>query len=135
MRVKKSRIMSSVFCYTGLFILFSCGRFPQQKNTIWCRPIYSHCCDQKEKEDQFTLKLYAAISDGQIQNGSLPMATVHSASWPIDQPHKTKHFLSCELGQAPVNILKKAFDRTQVWTGHTLNIYLAAPGKRIEKAV
>ncbi len=64
------------------------------------------------------------------------MATVHSTSCPIDQPHKTKHFLSCELGQAPVNIPeKKAFDRTLVWTGHMLNIYLAAPGKRKEKAV
>lgn len=100
-RVKKSRIMSSVFCYTGLFI------FCSQKNTIWCRSIYSHCCDQKE-ENQFAMELHATISNGQIQNGSLPMATIHSASCPIDQPHKTKHFLSCELGQAPVNILKKS---------------------------
>jgi len=47
------------------------------------------------------------VADGQIQNGSLLMATVHCASCPIGQPHKAKHFLSCELGQAPVNILEK----------------------------
>lgn len=73
-------------------------------------------------------------SDGQIQKGSLPVAPIHCTSCPIDQPHKTKHFLSCELGTAPVNILKKAFDGTQVWNGHMLNIYLAATGKRIKKA-